>query len=213
MSLNFSLKYILLILTSVIFIFISISGVLFSLLKLDLIYEYNLNNYPIEERTSLPIEKLKKVNFQIKDYFFNEDELLNVEIFNNKEILHMKDVKEIIKNIFLLGKISSLILVLLIYICILKYKVKLHTIFKFSSLTYLFLSIIALFSFLVSFNQVFIIFHEIAFSNDLWRLNINEDYLLMMFPESFFRDVTIFILLGSFIVNIAAFFISRNLIK
>tara|TARA_B100000902_G_scaffold358823_1_gene374153 strand:+ start:41 stop:682 length:642 start_codon:yes stop_codon:yes gene_type:complete len=213
MSLNFSLKYVLLILTSIIFIFISISGVLFSLLKFDFIYEYNLSTYPIEERTSLHEEKLRKVNLQIKDYFFNEDELLNVEIFNNKEILHMKDVKEIIKNIFFLGKISSLVLVSLIYVCILKYRIKLHTIFKFSSLTYLFFSIIMLFGFLISFNQIFIIFHELAFNNDLWLLNINEDYLLMMYPESFFRDVTIFILLGSFSVNLIAFLISKKLIN
>ena len=42
---------------------------------------------------------------------------------------------------------------------------------------------------------------------------LNEDYLLMMYPESFFRDVTIFILLGSFSVNLIAFLISKKLIN
>ena len=99
MSLNFSFKYILLILASIFFIFISVSGVLFLLLKYDLIYEYNYNFYPITERTSLEIEEIRKINNKIKNYFFDESEYLDVSIFNDKEIYHMKDVKEIINNI------------------------------------------------------------------------------------------------------------------
>tara|TARA_B100001093_G_C26568153_1_gene901698 strand:+ start:217 stop:888 length:672 start_codon:yes stop_codon:yes gene_type:complete len=213
MSLNISLKYILLILSSFLFIFISISGILFSLLKFEFIYQYNLSIYPIEERTSLPIDLIENTNIQIKEYFFSQEEFLNVELFNDKEILHMKDVKEIINNLFLFGKISSLILVLIAFLIIYKFKVHLYSIFKYSSI--IFIIIIFLFSLLslISFNQIFILFHEIAFRNDLWLLNINEDYLLMMFPESFFRDVTIFLLLSSLIVNFIMFYITKSLSK
>ena len=123
----------------------------------------------------------------------------------------MKDVKEIINNLFLFGKISSLILVLIAFLIIYKFKVHLYSIFKYSSI--IFIIIIFLFSLLslISFNQIFILFHEIAFRNDLWLLNINEDYLLMMFPESFFRDVTIFLLLSSLIVNFIMFYITKSL--
>ena len=211
MSLNISLKYILLILSSFLFIFISISGILFSLLKFEFIYQYNLSIYPIEERTSLPIDLIENTNIQIKEYFFSQEEFLNVELFNDKEILHMKDVKEIINNLFLFGKISSLILVLIAFLIIYKFKVHLYSIFKYSSI--IFIIIIFLFSLfsLISFNQIFILFHEIAFRNDLWLLNINEDYLLMMFPESFFRDVAIFLLLSSLIVNFIMFYITKSL--
>ena len=211
MSLNISLKYILLILSSFLFIFISISGILFSLLKFEFIYQYNLSIYPIEERTSLPIDLIENTNIQIKEYFFSQEEFLNVELFNDKEILHMKDVKEIINNLFLFGKISSLFFVLIILLIIYKFKVHLYSIFKYSSI--IFIIIIFLFSLLslISFNQIFILFHEIAFRNDLWLLNINEDYLLMMFPESFFRDVAIFLLLSSLIVNFIMFYITKSL--
>ena len=213
MSLNISLKYILLTLSSFLFIFISISGILFSLLKFEFIYQYNLSIYPIEERTSLPIDLIENTNIQIKEYFFSQEEFLNVELFNDKEILHMKDVKEIINNLFLFGKISSLILVLIAFLIIYKFKVHLYSIFKYSSI--IFIIIIFLFSLLslISFNQIFILFHEIAFRNDLWLLNINEDYLLMMFPESFFRDVAIFLLLSSLIVNFIMFYITKSLSK
>ena len=213
MSLNISLKYILLILSSLLFIFISISGMLFSLLKFEYIYQYNLSIYPIEERTSLSIEKIKITNIQIKDYFFSDEEFLNIEIFNDKEILHMKDVKEIINNLFLFGKISSLVLALITYFIIYNYKLHFYLIFKYSSI--IFIILILLFSLLslISFNQIFMLFHEIAFRNDLWLLNINEDYLLMMFPESFFRDSAIFLLLSSLFVNFVMFYITKSLSK
>merc|ERR1712167_122597 len=137
MSLNISLKYILLILSSFLFIFISISGILFSLLKFEYIYQYNLSIYPIEERTSLSIDLIKNTNIQIKNYFFSQEEFLDVELFNDKEILHMKDVKEIINNLFLFGKISSLILVLIAFLIIYKFKVHLYSIFKYSSIIFI----------------------------------------------------------------------------
>ena len=65
MSLNISLKYILLILSSLLFILISISGMLFPLIKFDFIYQYNLSIYPIEERTSLPLDEIKNTNNKI----------------------------------------------------------------------------------------------------------------------------------------------------
>ena len=213
MSLNISLKYILLILSSFLFIFISISGILFSLLKFEFIYQYNLSIYPIEERTSLPIDLIENTNIQIKEYFFSQEEFLNVELFNDKEILHMKDVKEIINNLFLFGKISSLILVLIAFLIIYKFKVHLYSIFKYSSIIFMIIIILFFLLSLISFNQIFILFHEIAFRNDLWLLNINEDYLLMMYPESFFRDVAIFLLLLSLLVNFIMFFITKSLSK
>ena len=193
------------------FIFISISGILFSLLKFEFIYQYNLSIYPIEERTSLPIDLIENTNIQIKEYFFSQEEFLNVELFNDKEILHMKDVKEIINNLFLFGKISSLILVLIAFLVIYKFKVHLYSIFKYSSIIFIIIIFLFFLLSLISFNKIFMLFHEIAFRNDLWLLNINEDYLLMMFPESFFRDVAIFLLLSSLIVNFIMFYITKSL--
>ena len=96
MSLNISLKYILLILSSLLFILISISGMLFPLIKFDFIYQYNLSIYPIEERTSLSIEKIKNTNIQIKDYFFSDEELSNLDE------IHIYDTLNLEKCTFLL---------------------------------------------------------------------------------------------------------------
>lgn len=213
MSLSFSLKYILIILASIFFIFISISGVLFFILKHDYIYEYNLNFYPITERTSLEIEEVREINSQIKNYFFDETEFLEVSIFNEKEIYHMKDVKDIINNLFLYGKLSSVVFVIISLICVKKYKVRIYSVFKASSIVYSAVLLALAIGFLISFNKLFIIFHEIAFSNDLWKLNINEDYLLMMYPENFFRDIALLILIFSISINFFLFFAFKSLKK
>ena len=213
MPLSFSLKYILIILASIFFIFISISGVLFFILKHDYIYEYNLNFYPIIERTSLEIEEIREINSQIKNYFFDETEFLEVSIFNEKEIYHMKDVKDIINNLFLYGKLSSVVFVIITLICVKKYKVRIYSVFKASSIVYSSVLLALAIGFLISFNKLFIIFHEIAFSNDLWKLNINEDYLLMMYPENFFRDIALLILIFSISINFFLFFAFKSLKK
>ena len=213
MPLSFSFKYILIILASIFFIFISISGVLFFILKHDYIYEYNLNFYPITERTSLEIEEIREINSQIKNYFFDETEFLEVSIFNEKEIYHMKDVKDIINNLFLYGKLSSVVFVIITLICVKKYKVRIYSVFKASSIVYSAVLLALAIGFLISFNKLFIIFHEIAFSNDLWKLNINEDYLLMMYPENFFRDIALLILIFSIGINFFLFFAFKSLKK
>ena len=213
MTLSFSIKYILIILASIFFIFISVTGVLFLILKYDYIYEYNLNFYPITERTSLEIEEIREINSMIQNYFFDESEFIEVSIFNEKEIYHMKDVKDIINSLFLYGKLSSILFVIITLLCVKRFSVKINSVFKTSSIIYSVILVLLALGFLISFNKLFIVFHEIAFSNDLWKLNINEDYLLMMYPENFFRDIALLILIFSISINFFLFFAFKSLKK
>ena len=43
----------------------------------------------------------------------------------------------------------------------------------------------------VDFGELFLRFHELSFSNDLWQLDPSRDYLLILFPEGFWLDVTL----------------------
>jgi integral membrane protein (TIGR01906 family) len=40
-------------------------------------------------------------------------------------------------------------------------------------------------------------FHGVLFTNDFWQLDPNRDHLIQMFPEDFWRDVTIWIGIGT----------------
>ena len=197
--------------TSLIFILIIISGSLNFIVRSSLIYDYNISTYSIEKRTSLSLEKIKEINLEIRSYFFNEKELLDIDIYSDKEILHMKDVKSVMNFIFDLGKILSIVFCILAFVLYSYFRIYIYKLI-FYSLS-LFLSILMFLgtSFLLFFQELFIIFHEIAFNNDLWILNPNEDYLLMMYPEDFFRDVAILILITSFTVNVIVYILFRSL--
>mgnify|MGYP001226506760 FL=1 len=197
--------------TSLLFILIIISGCLNFIVRSSLIYDYNISTYSIESRTSLPLEKIKEINLSIRTYFFDEKELLDVDIYSDKEVLHMKDVKSVMSFIFDLSKILSIIFciltfVLTSYLGVNLYKLIFHSLILFSSVLILLGT-----SFLLFFQELFIIFHKIAFNNDLWILNPNKDYLLMMYPEDFFRDVAVLILLSSFLLNVIVYGLFKNL--
>jgi integral membrane protein (TIGR01906 family) len=44
---------------------------------------------------------------------------------------------------------------------------------------------------LVDFESLFIQFHMLSFSNDLWQLDPQTDYLLILYPEPFWLDTTL----------------------
>ena len=197
--------------TSLIFILIIISGSLNFIVRSSLIYDYNISTYSIEKRTSLSLEKIKEINLEIRSYFFNEKELLDIDIYSDKEILHMKDVKSVMNFIFDLGKILSIVFCILAFVLYSYFKVYIYKLIFYSLSLFLSIMMFLGTSFLLFFQELFIIFHEIAFNNDLWILNQNEDYLLMMYPEDFFRDVAILILITSFILNVIVYILFRSL--
>ena len=197
--------------TSLIFILIIISGSLNFIVRSSLIYDYNISTYSIEKRTSLSLEKIKEINLEIRSYFFNEKELLDIDIYSDKEILHMKDVKSVMNFIFDLGKILSIVFCILAFVLYSYFKVYIYKLIFYSLSLFLSIMMFLGTSFLLFFQELFIIFHEIAFNNDLWILNPKKDYLLMMYPEDFFRDVAILILVTSFILNVIVYILFRSL--
>jgi len=188
--------------TSLMLIVAMISASLNFLIRYDFIYEYNLStNESIQNITSLSIAELTDINNNIRDYFFNDDELLNVDIYSDKEIAHMKDVKNLISLVLSVGKYSAVSFLIFFFFLNNYFSVSIASLLKKSLLIFISFSIILALAFGLFFNQVFLLFHELSFSNDLWILNPNTDYLLMMFPEVFFRDVAVMIILLSFVLH------------
>jgi integral membrane protein (TIGR01906 family) len=44
---------------------------------------------------------------------------------------------------------------------------------------------------LLNFNQLFLQFHLLSFTNELWQLDPSQDYLIMLFPRGFWYDTTL----------------------
>ena len=51
---------------------------------------------------------------------------------------------------------------------------------------------VGLFS-LVGFDSLFLFFHQVSFANDFWRLDPSRHFLVMMFPQGFWLDATLFV--------------------
>ncbi|MAV15185.1 MAG: TIGR01906 family membrane protein, partial [Chloroflexi bacterium] len=194
--------------TSLIFILIIISGSLNFIVRSSLIYDYNISTYSIEKRTSLSLEKIKEINLEIRSYFFNEKELLDIDIYSDKEILHMKDVKSVMNFIFDLGKILSIVFCILAFVLYSYFRVYIYKLIFYSLSLFLTILMFLGTSFLLFFQELFIIFHEIAFNNDLWILNPNEDYLLMMYPLPFWFSVSVRVGIMIIILSILSLIIS-----
>jgi integral membrane protein (TIGR01906 family) len=52
---------------------------------------------------------------------------------------------------------------------------------------------------LLGFDQLFLQFHLISFTNEFWQLDPSKDYLIMLFPQGFWYDATLFCTLATVI--------------
>ena len=179
----------------------------FLIINSGFLYEYGFNKYNIDKYTGIEMDQLYLAADQIRDYFNNNEEYIVIEIdmygeripnlYNNREILHMKDVKGLLNMVKYVQIVSFLILtgysVVALFIYSDRKVVKLLK--DLSSGAIFSLVVIFLIGGLsvFGFDKLFLYFHLISFTNDLWLLDPRYDYLIMMFPQGFFFDSTILI--------------------
>ena len=61
---------------------------------------------------------------------------------------------------------------------------------------------------LVGFDTLFLKFHQLSFANDFWQLDSRTDFLVMLFPQDFWFDATMWVTLravtGALIISALA---------
>jgi len=72
--------------------------------------------------------------------------------------------------------------------------------------------LVAIGSLIGGFDRLFLLFHEISFTNDFWQLNPSRDALIAMFPQGFFFDATLLIV-GAIIVQSALLVVVPIIVK
>ena len=181
-------------------------------------YSFEFERSRIAEYTGIDNQELLRISGLIQDYFHNENELLIIpskingrsveNIFNEKEVHHMKDVKELFKGVFFLQSVSLILLSLLIASQILFHRTKgLISIMNnivWGAYSTLFIILLVSLAVLLSFDRIFRLFHVLSFANDFWMLNPRYDYLVAIFNQQFFFHacllVGIFSLVGAFLL-------------
>ncbi len=97
-------------------------------------------------------------------------------------IIHFKEVRDIFILFYQILLVSSLILGYLI----IRFKKETLTLIKPASKVMILIPTILGLMMAIDFNRVFVLFHQIAFRNDLWIFDPAYDPIILLLPESFF---------------------------
>ncbi len=168
------------------------------------LYEWDFNRYEIESRTGLSREELRSAASQIRTYFNNDEELLDVRVrfaedpvplFREREILHMRDVKDLVRGVFSVQLWALLYVLGFVAAGLLARRTSFLPLLRrtviYSGIGSVVFVVGLGLAALINFDAVFTRFHLISFANNLWMLDPYSDYLLIMFPQGFFLDATL----------------------
>ena len=118
------------------------------------------------------------------------------EFFSQRELEHMSDVRKLFDTGFIILIISVSLIVCTVLLLALLRATPFYVIARTNQIVLsCFLAALIIFTGFVSLNfeQAFVIFHEIFFSNDYWILNPQIDLLINIVPLQFFISISIVI--------------------
>jgi integral membrane protein (TIGR01906 family) len=166
------------------------------------IYEYAFDKYGISEVTNMERAQLSEIARTLVDYFNSEVETpqMNVvnqygeefDLFHDYELVHLRDVKSLFQLDHRVQEASLAYIVIYGLLFLLWRKGRWQNLAKEVSwgcaLTLVLMAALGIAS-IFNFEQLFVQFHIVAFSNPYWMLDPSRDYLIMLFPEEFWRDI------------------------
>jgi integral membrane protein (TIGR01906 family) len=191
------------------------------------LYKAGFEKYHISERTGISNSQLGDVAKQMVDYFSGTTQTPQLTVtrnggqyllYNDKELIHLKDVRDIVQLFTILMIVSlPLFIGLGLFLYFKSGLPRLLKGIKIGAIVMFVLTMVLIVWALIDFDGLFLLFHYISFSNNLWILDPSKDYLIMMFPEGFFNDAAILIvstIIGvAVIIWIAAFLVNKKLVR
>ena len=191
----------------------------------DWLYTYNWWRNGVSERTGLPVSELDSAADQIKDYFVNDAERLDVRVntsrgvvslFDEREILHMIDVKDLMRYVETVSVWSGIVLVLCtafgLAIRRSEFFASMSRWLRWCALVWGLIIAAVVVVAIIDFTWIFTQFHLLSFANDLWQLDPFRHYLLLLFPERFFLEATLFIALLT-VIEFAGLYVGARLVE
>lgn len=166
------------------------------------------------ETIGVSAETLNQMTSVLLDYLRDEEKTLELvakvqgserEVFNEREIKHMVDVRALYQNAMMVRDLCGLLLVLSLAVSLLlDEEKKLFWAFKRIFILFMAVFLALLLVAIVDFDFFWTNFHYIFFAgNDLWLLDPRTDILIMMVPLEFFNALVMRIV-GFFFASLAA---------
>ncbi len=185
-------------------------------------YRWHYNAHGIGETTGMDEENFMDVSDKMMAYLlgkrnhFDMEATINgevVNVFGEREIAHMVDVK----NLFIIGKTirNGSAFLLFGFILISFWRKKKILMDWIRQLNVFFIGTLGIAVFLglllyMDFSRYFVVFHEIFFTNDLWLLDPRTSVLINMLPEVFFNQMATMIV-ALFLVMIVITIVLRKI--
>ena len=193
------------------------------------LYNDGFEKYSISRISDITDSDLRQVGADIRSYINSGDEPLDVrtsilgterDLFNDQEVAHMKDVKQLVRGVYVLALASAVYLAAMVLIGFALHRGRFvadlaKRLAWGGGLTLVLLIVFGLVA-LVGFDSVFLKFHQLSFANDFWRLDPRTDYLVRIFPQDFWFDATLWVAVraisGALILTVAgsAFLVYRK---
>ena len=172
------------------------------------LYEGGFDKYRISLASGISREDLRQVALDLRGYFNSDQEPLHVrtrifgleqELFNEREVHHMRDVKRLLWTVYGAFVASAVCLFVLVATGFARWRqAYLPALARLSAwgggLT---VGLLVLFGLVASvgFDALFLLFHRVSFANDFWQLDPRTDYLVLLFPQGFWFDATMWVAL------------------
>jgi integral membrane protein (TIGR01906 family) len=181
-----------------------ISSSIASVVNCQPFYENSFERYEIAQKTGFNNNELEQVAEELINYFNSDKEFISLvlikdgcdyEFFTEREILHLKDVRDLFRLNYLILSLSLVLTFSFITLAVFRSSLRLP-LAKIAlcggGLTILLIIAISIVS-IINFNDFFWQFHIISFSNDFWILDPEIHHLVQLFPQGFWFDATIFV--------------------
>ena len=170
------------------------------------VYQRGFEKYNVSAVTGITDSDLEQVSKDIRGYFNSRQEPLDLrtrvfgretELFKPIEIIHMRDVKRLVWGVYVVAGISAVYLLAAVGAVILRHRRRSGEILSRRFLwggasTVAIIAAVGLFA-LVGFDTLFLKFHQLSFANDFWQLDSRTDFLVMLFPQDFWFDATMWV--------------------
>jgi integral membrane protein (TIGR01906 family) len=167
-------------------------------------YTSGFVRYRAAERTGIPPAELERIGSEFIAFFKGDRAEMQViaqtpagtrPLFNEREVMHMHDVRELMRLFFRMQPIAGAALLGTLLIASLVFRREsvgpIQLMMFTGVVATLVLAVLVGAASLMDFSSLFLQFHMLSFSNDLWQLDPRTDYLLILFPEPFWLDTTL----------------------
>ena len=178
------------------------------------LYKDGFEKYDVSQTTGLSEVELERAAIGLVSYFNSAEEPIRLmvekdgqpfELFNQREVAHLRDVKQLVRLDYRLLLGTALYVGAYAGACLWwrkKYRRRLAgAVIVGSSIALGMIIVLGVGSTIQGFDQMFTQFHFLAFTNELWMLDPTKDYLMMLFPEAFWYDASM--LFGGIVAGVA----------